>query len=145
MSFLERDFGILPSEDTGVWIDFRPNPDGSIPRIKIRRAHARHRKYQAALAEILQDAKDVNAFDGSDDETFPDLYGKHIVLDWENIICPEDLADKFGLQAGERIPYSVDNAIKLLRNRLRLLDHLYVRANRQELFAAKADEDTVKN
>lgn len=148
MNFLDSEFGKLEFEDIGKWIEYSPNPDGTIPRIKIRRAHTRHRGYISALAATIK-AKKKSENDLSDPEfddvVMIEVYSKTIVLAWENFLCPRDSAELFGVGVGEVIPFSASNVATLFRARPRFWDSVYRKAQREDFFEGKREEELAKN
>lgn len=147
MSFLEKQFANLPFEDIGKWIEYDANEDGTIPRIKIRRAHPRHREYASVFTELVRQNKGKvpEGDKEEDDKLMIECYARTIVLAWEHIICPADLAEKFGITAGDRIPFSVNNVRTLFHSRKRFYDDIFIKANRESTFMAQQDEDSAKN
>ena len=151
MSFLDSAYGDLKYENIGKWLDFYPpNPDGTVPRVKLRRAHSRHRGYQAALAAAASKLKGVRDRD-VDDRAMADVYAKHLVLTWEHFICPEGLLDDFELKKGDRIPFSKANVLKLFDKRPRFFDEIHRRVHDEDFFGDddvgddSSDEESSKN
>ena len=144
MTFLDTEFGELKYETIGRDIEFPPNPDGTIPKLKVRRAHGRHKGYAAMLASVFKRLR------GRDDPELEDVlmievYAKTIVLGWSDFIVPDNLASDFELSKGERIPFTVDNVIKLFKARRRFWDRVYNQAKQETFFADDEDDATVKN
>ena len=144
MVFLDDSFGELKYEDEGKWIEYASNPDGSIPRIKIRRAHSRNKSYMAGLTAINKKYKGSRMKD-IDDRVVAEAYSKYLLLTWENFQCPKSLTEMFGLKEFEDIPFSKDNAIKVFLARPRFLDDIHKRVHDEEEFQAEEDEVTAKN
>lgn len=151
MSFLDSAYGNLKYEDVGKWLEFYPkNPDGTVPRIKLRRAHSRNRAYQSALAAAASKVRNVRSKD-VDDQAMGEVYCNHLVLAWEHFICPDDLLDLYGLKKGERIPFSKSNVLKLFDARPRFFDEVHRRVHDEEFFDDDfagddaEDEKSVKN
>lgn len=145
MSFLDSQFGLLKYEDVGRDIEFEPNPDGTIPKIKVRRAHLRHRSYMATITALIKKYKDHATNIESDDKVMMTAYSRAIVLGWSDILAPADIADQFGVKAGERIPFSPENVLKLFQARVRLFVHVAAKARDESFFEEKDDEETAKN
>ena len=144
MTFLDTEYGDLKYETIGKEMEFDPNPDGTIPKLKIRRAHGRHKAYSAMLASAIKRWRGRN--DGElEDVLMMEIYAKTLVLGWTDFIVPDDLADEFGLAKGDRIPFTVENAIKLFKSRRRFWDKVYLQAKQETFFAETDDEETVKN
>lgn len=155
MSFLDESFGELKYEDEGKWLEYQANPDGSIPRIKLRRAHQRHTAYQSGIAAMTARVRGNRRrkLSPDDDEKIAcEAYSKYLVMGWENFVCPDSLLEKFGLKKGEFIPFSVQNCYKLMRARPRFSDDIHRTVHNEEFFSEQdegfsdeADEDSVKN
>lgn len=151
MSFLDTSYGNLKYEDSGKWFEFYPhNPDGSIPRIKLRRAHSRNRAYQAGLSALANKVKGVSNRD-VDDYALGEAYAKYLVVVWENFPCPDGLGEEFGIKDGEFIPFSYKNVMKVFEARPRFFDEIHRKVHDEPAFGEdsdaedKADEDSVKN
>lgn len=144
MVFLDDSFGDLKYEDEGKWVEYASNPDGSIPRIKIRRAHSRHKSYMAGLTAITKKYKGSRIAD-IDDKVVAEAYSKYLILAWENFQCPASLTETFGLKEHENIPFSKDNSVKLFLARRRFLDDIHKRVHDEEEFEAEEDEVSSKN
>lgn len=151
MSFLDDTFGKLKYEDEGKWIEYAKNPDGSIPRVKVRRAHSRNHAYQAGVASILSRNKGKKIKGAVDDRVTAEAYSKFLIIVWENILCPDSLLETFSLNKGDFIPFSKQNAFKLMMERPRFLDDIHRTVNNEDFFdedafdEEAADEETVKN
>ena len=151
MSFLDDTFGDLKYEDVGKWIEYAKNPDGSTPRVKVRRAHSRNRAYQAGIASILSRNKGKKVKGTADDRITAEAYSKFLVIIWENILCPNSLLETFELKEGDFIPFSKQNAYKLMMARPRFLDDIHRTVHNEDFFDEDefdeevTDEETVKN
>ena len=144
MTFLDIDYGELKYETIGKDIEYSPNPDGTIPKIKIRRAHGRHKGYASMVASAM---KRIRGRDDQEleDVTMMEVYAKTIILGWSDIIVPPKLASEFGLQKGDRIPFNYENVVKLMKARRRWWDSIYQQAKQESFFEETEDEETVKN
>ena len=148
MTFLDTSFGKLKFEDEGVWFSFAVNPDGSVPRIKLCRAHARNRAYQAGISAIMARYREQgHKIKGDiDDKVCAEAFSKYLVITWENFLCPSDLLTEFGLKEGDYIPFSKENAHTLLSNRPRFLDDVNNKVMNPDHYGdSKSDEESAKN
>ena len=119
-------------EEAGVWVDF-----GDGIRIKVRRL--RSRKSLDVRKELEKPFADQIRRAPLDDDTAQDLLLKQmsqgIIADWENV----DLGD------GVTVPYTVDNAYKLLKALPELRDAILQVSADADSYRAKVAEDTEKN
>ena len=151
MSFLDTCFGELKYEDSGEWFEFYPhNPDGSVPRIKLRRAHSRNRAYQSGLAALANKIKGLANKD-VDDSALGEAYAKYLVVVWENFPCPAGMAETFGIKEGEYIPFSFQNVMRIFEGRPRFFDDIHRKVHDEAAFGEDdeaenlADEESAKN
>jgi hypothetical protein len=116
------------TEVNGIWIEYSPNSDGSIPRFKISRLSSRNRKYARILEQETKPhrrAIELGAMKDDDAENIMvKVFCKSVLLDWENI-QEED---------GSSIPFTENNAFKLFSDLPDLYDDLNAKARSATLF-----------
>lgn len=139
--FLDTSYGDLKYEDVGKWLDFSPNPDGTVPRIKLRRAHSRYAEFQAGVAAATGKHRGKKLQKKIDDKICADVYSKFLIITWEHFLCPSSLTEMFGVAEGERIPFSKSNAQKLLMARPRFLDEIHRIVQSEDFFDVDEDEN----
>lgn len=97
----------------GVWFEFDPNKDGTVPRFRLARTSKQNKKYKKALRNyskrfIDEDGKAIESNEENDTEAEQALlmiFCDAVLLEWENVQLNDD---------GVNFPFSQENAVKLL-------------------------------
>lgn len=113
-----RDFKLdLNAVNNGVWFNYPPNKDGSIPRVLLARANEANEKFTAKMAEVtkphLREIELGTFSKEKDRELTLEAWLGTVLLDWENI-QPDD--------NGEAIDFKNKAAVKALLLDLAWLD-----------------------
>jgi hypothetical protein len=119
-------------EEAGVWVDF-----GDGVRIRIRRLNSR--RSQEVRNELNRPHADTIRRGPLPSDVAEELMlrqiARGIISDWEGV----DLGD------GVSVPYTGENAYKLLKDLPEIRDHILQVSSEADNFRAKVDEDTEKN
>lgn len=126
-------------EVSGIWVEFNPNDDGSIPGFLIARAGGSNTLYERTLSRKtkpfqvairngtlgLDQAKKINI----------DVFIEAVLRDWRNVYN----------RYGSPIPFSAHNARELFNELPDLYSALLDMATNVSTFQHEDKEDTVKN
>lgn len=139
MSLYERYETNKDAEIAGVWARFPANENGTIPAFKLRRAGPSNPEYQAAFAEIERKYRlelQTETLDPATAEAvYLEAFVKSVLVTWEHVY------DRNGVE----IPFSHENAIKLLTDLPDLFTVLRAKAESLTTFQTKAVETDAKN
>lgn len=130
----------VEAEVSGIDVPLQPNDDNTVPAFRVGRMHARANPRYAKAAEQHQRpvARELE-LGVLDNETARDVNVKifvdGVLLGWQHV-QDED---------GSTIPYTRDNAIKLMTGLPELRDHLEYQARNFENFRQYKREHEAKN
>jgi formaldehyde-activating enzyme involved in methanogenesis len=132
-------FKQFKTTDTGVWIEYPENADGTIPSFKIARMSKTNKIYQKTLEEMVRPYKreiELNLLkQDKDDEIMLDVFVACILIDWKNI---KD-------ESGGSYAFTKANAKALMQELPELYEDLKDRARNMTYFLEKEKESVIKN
>ena len=126
-------------EQSGVWIEFGPNNDGTVPGFKIARAGKRNKKWLKAVERLTKprefEIKRKLIDTESAEKIMQKAFVEGVLLDWRNV---QD-------RNGNQIAFSTDSAMSLFDQLPELYDVLQDNAEKAEFFRQEALENEAKN
>lgn len=135
---LQKSFAINKAAETeGTWIDICANEDGTVARFKIARASRRNKRYTKAMEKATKPFRAIlsDLDTKTDDAITAKVLAETILLDWEHV---QDAP-------GSEIPFSQENALKVLMEYPDLADLVNNKAWQLETFREEQLEDDSKN
>lgn len=107
-------------EETGAWVSYSPNSDGTIPRVCIGRMGGKNKRWQAAYRKYLKPMeKDVQkgrlSNDGEAEDSLIMAFYEGCVFGWENIEYPE--GEKTSIEDAPKVLKAVPDFYHDLRER----------------------------
>jgi hypothetical protein len=125
----------------GVWFDYGPNSDKSIPGFKLSRMSKQNKRYAAALRKRTrphQRSIELETIDeGLAERLFLEVFVDEILLDWRNIQRRD----------GTVISFNRENALALLGDprMIDLFEDLQAKAGKASSFRDEAQEQAAGN
>lgn len=127
------------AETNGVWVEYPENEDGSVPRFKIARMSKQNKEYQKAMTVALRPVQRQLELKTLSNKAAEEIYFKvfidKILLGWEKVQDEEC----------KELPFSKENAKKLLTDLPELYDDLTRLASDMSLFKEASLEEDSKN
>jgi hypothetical protein len=122
-------------EAAGIWVEYGPNSDGTIPSFLIARMGKSNKKFQKAAERATKPHKraiQLGRFeDALAEKIYLDVFVSTILLDWKNV--PLSDIDK-SAEENEKATFNAENAKALLTNLDELYDDLQEKAQQAGLF-----------
>ena len=127
------------AEQDGIWIEYGPNDDGTIPAFKIARAGKSNKKWVKAIEKGMKPhrrAAELGTLDNATAEkVLREVFVESVLVDWRNVQDSE----------GEPMQLTKENAVYLFNALPELYDDLSDKANKAALFRDEALENEAKN
>lgn len=127
------------AEQDGIWVDFGPNEDGTVPGFKIARAGKSNKKWTKAVERATKPHRrqmDLGTLDNVIAEKLMlGVFVDSILIDWRNV------QDK----DGKEIKLSKESATALFEALPELYDELSTNASKAAMFRDEALENEAKN
>lgn len=124
-------------ESVGVWVEYPPNADGSIPRFKIAAMSSENVKYSKVLEKLSKPYSGNFEAMGERvaERILMQAFVQGILREWENVQTKE----------GTTIVFSEPNAIDFFSGIKRLYQDLNNKAKSIQLFKSAQQEEAAKN
>lgn len=139
MSLFKQFSSSKQKASTGVWVEYSPNEDGTIPAFLIARAHKFNKRYATALAAATQPHRRALATETLDNKTAEkvmlQVFLDAILLDWRNVYD----------EAGAPMVYSRASAESLLTKLPELYDDLDTQSKSLALYREEELAADLKN
>ena len=127
------------AEIEGVWIEYGPNDDGTIPAFKLARISRNNKKYTKMLEKETRPhrrAIELNTMSDEQAEAITTrVFVRSVLLDWRNVQNAE----------GNTIAFTEQNAVALFNELPDLYDDLNAKARNASLFRDEALEAEAGN
>ena len=127
------------AEQDGIWIEYGPNDDGTIPAFKIARAGKSNKKWVKAIEKGMKPhrrAAELGTLDNATAEkVLREVFVESVLVDWRNVQDSEC----------EPMQLTKENAVYLFNALPELYDDLSDKANKAALFRDEALENEAKN
>lgn len=127
------------AEQEGVWVEYGPNDDGTIPAFKIARAGKSNKKWLKAVERATKPhrrAMELGTIDNVlAEKLMRDVFAESVLTDWRNV------QDK----DGKPLAFSKAEAVALLEALPELYDDLNEKASKAAMFRDEALENEAKN
>ena len=127
------------AEQDGIWVEYGPNDDGTIPGFKIARAGKSNKKWAKSVERATKPhrrAMELGTMDnGLAEKLMQSVFVESILLDWRNVQDKE----------GKEIKLSKESATALFEALPELYDDLNDKANKAAIFRDEALENEAKN
>lgn len=127
------------AEQEGIWVEYGPNEDGTVPAFKIARAGKSNKKFVKAFEKATKPhrrAMEIGTMDNDiADKLMHGVFVSTVLLDWRNV------QDKHG----KAIQFTRDSALALLSDLPDLYDDLSEKASKASLYVEEALEEDAKN
>lgn len=128
MSLREQFATNKTAEISGVWVEYGPNSDGTVPRFKISRMSKANKAYTKALEKATKPHRRSIELETMDEnlaeKIFMKVFVSSVLLDWENVQHDD----------GVGISFREENAIDLFDALPELYDDLQDKAKKASLF-----------
>ena len=127
------------AETQGVWVEYGPNEDGTVPSFKLARAGKSNEKWAKLLEKATRPhrrALELGRLDNKiSDQIFKGVFVEAVLLDWKNVKDRD----------GNDFPFTRSNALELMNQLPELYDDLSEKASKATLFAEVELEADAKN
>jgi hypothetical protein len=130
----------------GVWFNYPANPDGTVPRFKLRRAGPQNKDFQAAVREVnrhftdeVTGEVDIDALTGEEGTVKSrEAFLRTVIADWDNFQPEED---------GNSVAFSPEAAVSILGapEWIDLVNDLTMKSNKGNNYRMKELESSAKN
>ena len=140
MSSLFKQFGTdAKKEQEGVRVTYAANEDGSLPTFIIARRSRSNTAYRVTMERETRPYRRQIELETLDAKTADEInmrvFAQSLLLGWENVQNT----------AGQKMEYTLDNAITLFKLLPDLFDDLNEKAGKATLFVATETEEAAKN
>lgn len=137
---LKSQFGTdQKAESAGVEIEYAPNTDGTVPTFTLARMCKSNKKYTKALDKATRPYQRAIAMGTITDELSEkirlDVFVKSVLLSWRDVEYEE----------GEKLPFTKENAEKLMTDLPDLYADLEEKASSAAMFRIEELETSAKN
>ncbi len=126
-------------ENSGTWVSFGTNADGTVEKILLARAGGANAKYFTEMAKAGDTHKQgikTGAIDGLEGKKIlMQVYANSVVLNWENIYD----------RNGNIYPYSKENCLNMFYKMHDFFDVISEICSEREAFRDAQLEDDIKN
>jgi len=134
------------AEIEGVWVEYAPNNDGTVPAFKIARASKTNKKYQKTLNKKIKPYSKALELGTMDEKLAQKLYTEvfidSLLIDWRNVKVSDISDDE---QAEGFADFTQSNAIELFDKLPDLYDDLEANSKKLSMFRDDELEDDLGN
>lgn len=127
------------AEQDGIWVEYGPNDDGTIPGFKIARAGKSNKKWAKAVERATKPHRRAMQLETLDnavaEKLMQGVFIESILIDWRNVQGKD----------GKPLQLSKQNATDLFDALPELYDDLNDKANKVAIFREEALENEAKN
>lgn len=127
------------AEQDGIWVEYGPNDDGTIPGFKISRAGKSNKKWAKAIERATKPhrrAMELGTMDNTvAEKLMQGVFIESILTDWRNVQGKD----------GKALQLTKESATSLFEALPELYDDLNDKANKAAIFRDEALENEAKN